>query len=40
MECESSEKPDVDSLIKNADDKMYAEKKHLKEKLKIQVVRG
>ncbi len=38
-ELDSYESPDVESVIKNADDKMYAEKKYIKEELKAGVIR-
>lgn len=37
--CDKFEKVDIEFLIKNADDKMYAEKKYIKETLKVQIIR-
>lgn len=36
----SNEISEVESLIKSADDKMYAEKKYIKEELKIQIIKS
>jgi len=36
----SYEISEVESLIKSADDKMYAEKKYIKEELKIQIIKS
>ncbi len=38
--CDKFEKVDIEFLIKNADDKMYAEKKYIKETLKVQIIRN
>jgi GGDEF domain-containing protein len=38
-ECINHNKPDVEALIKAADEKMYMEKKYIKEELKVKVVK-
>lgn len=39
VEYDNFEKSEVELLIKNADDKMYLEKKHIKEELKIKIIK-
>lgn len=40
VDVESLEISEVESLIKTADDKMYAEKKYIKEELKVQIIKS
>ena len=39
VEYDNFQKSEVELLIKNADDKMYLEKKHIKEELKIKIIK-
>ncbi|MCB2290810.1 diguanylate cyclase [Clostridium sp. CS001] len=39
VEYDNFEKSEVELLIKNADDKMYLEKRHIKEELKIKIIK-
>jgi len=39
VEYDNYEKPELEIIIKNADDKMYIEKKHIKEELKIKIIK-
>lgn len=39
VEYDNLEKSEIELLIKNADDKMYLEKKHIKEELKIKIIK-
>lgn len=40
VEYDNFEKSEVDLLIRNADDKMYAEKKYIKEELKVKIIKS
>lgn len=39
VDFDNSEKSEVELLIKGADEKMYAEKKHIKEELQVKIIR-
>ncbi len=40
VECDNCQNPDIDLLIRQADEKMYIEKRHIKDVLKLKIIKS